>query len=122
GAAGQLDASATPNFLTATKAQGITISVSRDDGTLLETESWTGAECTLVGGGRSIRCKNATGGTIRFNKTKTPNVFKMTATIAKQNFVSPLPTIAQTPLRVTLTAAGDIDRHAAATSCLPRSN
>ena len=122
GATGELDASSTPSFLTETDAQGLTISVSRDDGTVIETESFTGAECVLVGGGGSIRCKNATGGKIRFNKTRTPNLFKMTATVSGQTFASALPTIAQTPLHVTLTTPVGVDRLAEAVNCIPRSN
>ena len=53
----------------------MTASVKRDDGTVLDTESWTGAECQRLGSG-SIRCKNATGGKIVFNKTAVANVFR----------------------------------------------
>jgi hypothetical protein len=94
--------------------------VSRDDGTPVETESWSGAECSMVSS--TVRCKNATGGTAKIQKTKTLNVYKLTLAVSKQTFLVSLPTIAQTPLHVTLTTPISVDRLAVATSCVPRSN
>ncbi|MBY0276448.1 thrombospondin type 3 repeat-containing protein [Candidatus Binatia bacterium] len=117
---GTFDVSTTPTFLATADAQGLTAAVKRNDGTVLDTESWTGAECVNLGG--SLRCRNATGGKIVFLKTKTPNVFKVRATVTGQTFAAPLPTIAQTPLRATITTPVKIDRHASATSCIPKLN
>ena len=72
--------------------------------------------------GSSIRCKNATHGKIVFNKTTSPNVFKMSATVTNQTFAITLPTIAQTPLRATVTTPISVDRHASAVTCVPRLN
>jgi len=121
GLTGELDVTSTPNFLTQADAAGLTASVSRDDGTTIETETWTGAECVIVGGG-SLRCINGTGGKIRFNKTRNPSVFKLVATVTKQTFAVTLPTIAQTPLRATLTTPVAVDRLETVGNCLPRNN
>ena len=96
--------------------------MARDDGTTVESETWTGAECVSFTGGASVRCKNATGGKIVFRKTSNPNVFRLVATVTKQTFAVALPTIAETPLHVTLTTPVKVDRLAAAVSCIPRSN
>jgi hypothetical protein len=123
GMTGELDVSSAPNnFLTQVDASGLTASVRNDDGVTVETESWTGAECVLYAGGGSIRCKNATGGRIVLKKTKTVNLYKLTATITKQTFAAPLPTIAQTPLHATLTTPIGVDRLATVGNCLPRNN
>lgn len=119
---GELDVSSTPNFLTEVDTSGVSASVARDDGTVIETETWTGAECVRVVGGTSIRCKNATGGMVRFNKTKTPNLYKLVATVTKQTFAVTLPTIAQTPLHATLTTPASVDRLETVGNCIPRSN
>lgn len=121
GLTGGFDASTTPSFLTQVDGQGVIASVKRNDGTVLDTESWTGAECQRLGSG-SIRCKNATGGKIVFNKTSVANVFKVRATVTGQVLAAPLPTIAQTPLRATITTPVSVDRHAVAVDCVPRLN
>lgn len=122
GMTGELDVSSTPNFLTEVDTSGVTASVARDDGTVVESETWTGAECVRIAGGGSIRCKNATGGKVRFNKTKTPNLYKLVATVTKQTFAVTLPTIAQTPLHATLTTPTAVDRLETVVNCIPRSN
>ena len=122
GMSGDFDASSTPTFLADVDAQGVTASVQRSDGTVVETESWTGTECVRVAGGGSIRCKNATGGKIRFNKTKLANVFKLAATVTGQTLAVTLPTIGQTPLRATVTTPASVDRHTTVVDCVPRLN
>jgi len=122
GMTGELDVSTTPTFLADVDASGVTASVARDDGTTVETETWTGAECVRVTGGQSIRCINAGKAKIVFNKTSTPNLFKLVATVSKQTFAVTLPTIAQTPLHVTLTTPVSVDRLATVVNCAPRSN
>ena len=121
GLSGDLNAANTPTMINNIDTQGVTASVKSDDGTVLDTESWTGAECLRLGNG-SIRCRNATGGKIVFNKTAVANVFKVKATVTGQTFAAPLPTIAQTPLRATLTTPISVDRHASASTCVPRLN
>jgi hypothetical protein len=121
GMQGTFDVSTTPTFLADVDAQGVSAAVKRSDGTVVESESWTGAECVRVGG-LSIRCKNATHGKIVFNKTNTPNVFRMTATVTNQTLAVTLPTISQTPLRATITTPVGVDRHASAVTCKPRLN
>jgi hypothetical protein len=118
---GDFDASNTPTFLTDVDTSGLSASVKRNDGTILDTESWTGIECQRLGSG-SIRCRNATGGKIVFNKTSVLNKFKVRATVTGQTFAAPLPTIAQTPLRATVTTPISVDRHASASTCVPRLN
>lgn len=121
GMTGEFDASSTPSFLSQADASGLTAVVKRSDGTVVETETWSGADCQIIGGA-SLRCKNATGGKIRFNKTRLANVYKLSATVTGQTFAVALPTIAQTPLRATITTPVGVDRHASAVNCIPRNN
>lgn len=122
GMSGDFDASSTPTFLADVDASGLTASVQRSDGTVVDAETFTGAECVRVSGGGSIRCKNATGGKIRFNKTAVANVFKMATTVTRQTFAIALPTIAQTPLRATITTPTSVDRHTSVVDCHPQLN
>jgi hypothetical protein len=121
GMTGELDASTTPSFLSQADALGVSATVARNDGAAVDTETWSGAECVIFSGG-SLRCINATGGRIIFKKTKTPNLYKMVATVTRQVFAITLPTIAETPLHVTLTTPVGVDRLATVTGCVPRSN
>lgn len=113
-----LDASATPTFLTDIAAGGVTVTLTRLDSTVVDTETWT--SCELTAKGASARCKNAAGGTIRFNKRFAPGFFKVVLNVRGQSLT--LPTVAQTPLVLTITTPGDVDRSDSFDSCKLNAN
>jgi len=119
-AQGELLTSETPTFLEDVDAEGVSASVANDDGDVLDVETWSGDDCKRYGkGGGTIRCRNANGSTIRFTKRSAPEFFRIAIMVPKQDF--PLPTIAQTPLHVTLTTPTAVDRTDSVNNCVPRS-
>ena len=96
-AVGQLDATVSPTFLADVDANGVTVSVTRNDNFVINSLSFTAGECSEKNG--SIKCRHtATRSLVRFNKQLTTGFFKVMIRIAKQELT--LPTVLQTPLHV----------------------
>jgi hypothetical protein len=118
-ARGKFDTTGVPTFADDVDNTGISASIERFDGTLIDGETWTGAECAKKNNGASLRCRNANGSVLRLVKQHVPNVYKVVVTVQNQSFV--LPNFVQVPLRVKLTAAGSIDWVDEIDHCVPAS-
>jgi hypothetical protein len=115
-AVGDLDTTSTPTFETALLSGGATV-ILRQEGTAVEVGqfSFDGGECQNRP--RVILCKDTlTRSVLRVRRRLTPDFYKVVA-IVKRQFLN-VPTLAETPLTVSLQTNGDgIDRLDAISAC-----
>ena len=99
-ASGELDATATPDFLDSIDSGGMNVQLRNATGhSLIHVETFTGAECvrtTKTLG--SIRCKNANGSRISLAKRSATEFFKFSIRVAKAEVASQL--VGTDPLQV----------------------
>ena len=117
-ARGEISTGATPNFLNDVDTGGLTVSIAKTTPTtsMIDTVTFTGADCARVAGGASLRCKNATRSTARFAKRPAVGFFQMT--ISTANRVLTLPSVAETPLEVDVQSPVSIDRPDTIDNCV----
>lgn len=114
-AAGQVDMSLSPSFAADVDANGLTIGIETDNGTPVDSVSFSGAECVAKNGG--VKCLgSAQQGFARFTKGFAPLFYRMA--LSGRNRSLTLPALGDAPLRVTLTAPGTDERADAVDSCV----
>jgi hypothetical protein len=117
----EIDVSLSPNFVNDVDAGGLTVAIYDADQGLVDSESFTAAECTLTSAGRSVRCKNASRATVRFARRPAPGFFRMNISVSRQSLILPVaPT--DTPLGVVLTSPVGQSRADSVNSCATKSN
>lgn len=110
----ELDTTSTPAFLTDADAGGVSFSLRDDNGALVNTATFSGADCKIVGAkANRLVCKRADGSQARFNPRPAPHFFRVVFRIGKQSLTMP----AAFPLHVRLTSPVAIDRNDTVNTC-----
>jgi hypothetical protein len=93
---------------------------------VVDSQTWTGSDCIRFGGGNnSLRCKKSAAGTgfgsqIRFPKRSAASFFRVVISVRNESFFSPA--AGDTPLHITLTTSGGVDRSDAIDTCQQKAN
>jgi hypothetical protein len=117
----ELDTTLTPTFLADADASGITLALRDDNGVVIDSETWTGADCVRIGkNGSALKCKNAVGSQARFAKRPSVSFFRLTISVRNQALFGPA--LADTPLHVRLTTPVGIDRNDFVDACKQNAN
>ena len=115
----EVDVTQTPNFLSDAVSKGLTIAVSTTaPNAVQDSEIFAPGDCKLTGKApkNGLSCKNAARNKLRFTVRPSPNFFRVVFTVGSQTMPA-LPTLANTPLQVTLTSFDQIDRVDSVDNC-----